>query len=392
MDAFSFDHLNETEFENFCYDLLGELGLVNIRWRKGTGLSTSPSDKGRDIECEYHHKGIAGKIEIEKWFVECKHHKRGVPPEKISGAVAWAQAERPDKLLIIASDFLSTAAWDYIKTLQDNNPGFKIEVWEKPNLEEMASSKSKLLRKYRMSGEFPYLSLLHPTHIKCLREMPMNTLDFFFECLDKLDSQKRDEIFWMMYEMILRPRYRKAVTGNETMNSLRIDEVNYSLFKKRCYEIAGMGGLDHMQLVYFIVSFVLQSTFAFADSTSLDKPIEFHKVSIAYYQKQIDEGEGDYEENISRIEYLQKRIDQLPNSVKRNYELYTYLCEEFIEKLFAEQYLLLKRFKPRTAEDDKFYDFTFKWFMSQAEQEQSKVAKAPTSSTRKRKKAHKTDK
>ncbi len=390
MDTFSFDHLNETEFENFCYDLLGELGFVNIRWRKGTGLSTSPSDRGRDIECEYHRTGIAGKIEIEKWFVECKHHKRGVPPEKLSGAVAWAQAVRPDKLLIIASDFLSTAAWDYIKTLQGNNPGFKIEVWEKPNLEEITNSKSKLLRKYRMSGEFPYLSLLHPTHIKCLREMPLNTIDYFFECLDKLDPQKRDEIFGFMYDMILRPRSRKAITGKETIGSLRIDEVNYDLFKRRCYEIARMGGLDHMQLVYFIVSFVLQSTFRLADSTSLDKSIEFHKITIAYHQKQIDEGEGDYEENISHIEYSQKLIEQLPHSVKRNYELYTYLCENLIEKLFAEQYLLLKQFEPKTEEDAKFSDFAFQWFMSQAEQDQSKAANAPTSSTRKRKKAQKT--
>jgi hypothetical protein len=390
MDTFSFDHLDETEFENFCYDLLGELGLVNIRWRKGTGLSTSPSDRGRDIECEHHREGIGGKIEVEKWFVECKHYKRGVPPEKLSGAVAWAQAERPDKLLIIVSDFLSTGAWDYIKTLQSKNPGFKIDVWEKPNLEDITKSKSKLLRKYRISGEFPYLSLLHPTHIKCLREMPFNTLGYFFDCLDKLDSQKRDEIFGFMYEMILRPRYRKAVTGRETIGSLRINEVNHDLFKKRCYEIARMGGLDEMQLVYFIVSFVLQSTFMFADSTSLDKSIERQKVVIVYHQKLIEEEEGDYEENISHIEYSQKLIDELPNRVKRNYELYTYLCENLIEKLFAEEYLLLERYKPNTEEEDKFYNFVLQWYLTQGEQEQNKPKKAPTARTRKTKKAQKT--
>src|SRR5437870_2925217 len=107
MDAFSLDHLNETEFEQFCYDLLAELFFVNINWRKGTGLSSSPSDRGRDIVCQLLHKGVDGKQYFETWFVECKHYKQGVPPDKIQGAISWAVSERPDKLLIIASNFLS---------------------------------------------------------------------------------------------------------------------------------------------------------------------------------------------------------------------------------------------------------------------------------------------
>jgi hypothetical protein len=37
MQQFSLDRLTETEFEEFCYDLLCELGCSNISWRKGTG-------------------------------------------------------------------------------------------------------------------------------------------------------------------------------------------------------------------------------------------------------------------------------------------------------------------------------------------------------------------
>src|SRR5260370_31552953 len=126
-DEFSFGQLSETEVEDFCYDLLGEVGFVNINWRKGTGFSTSPSDRGRDIECELHSTGIGDKREIERWFVECKHHKEGVSPDKIAGALAWAQAERPDRLLIIASNFLSNPTKDHIETYQrENKPSFKI--------------------------------------------------------------------------------------------------------------------------------------------------------------------------------------------------------------------------------------------------------------------------
>lgn len=32
-----FNHLSDGEFEEFTYDLLGELGFVNLSWRRGSG-------------------------------------------------------------------------------------------------------------------------------------------------------------------------------------------------------------------------------------------------------------------------------------------------------------------------------------------------------------------
>lgn len=78
-----FDELDETEFEDFCCHLLGELGFVNIDWRKGTGLSTSPSDRWRDIVCQLEREDIDGTRHLETWFVEYKHYTKGVPPEKL---------------------------------------------------------------------------------------------------------------------------------------------------------------------------------------------------------------------------------------------------------------------------------------------------------------------
>ncbi|SRR6266567_70350 len=105
MRDFSLDHLNEIEFEAFCYDLLKAKKFVNLNWRKGTGLSTSPADQGRDIECQRPLVDVDGSHYFETWFVECKHYKQGVPPEKIQNALAWAESERPDTLLIINIKF-----------------------------------------------------------------------------------------------------------------------------------------------------------------------------------------------------------------------------------------------------------------------------------------------
>ena len=113
---FSFDHLNDTQFEEFCFDLIKQLGYQNASWRKGTGLSSSPSDQGRDIQAEQAVKDIDGEVTIQKVFFECKHYKKGVPPEKIQGAFTWANSERPDKLILISSNFFRTRVKTGFKT------------------------------------------------------------------------------------------------------------------------------------------------------------------------------------------------------------------------------------------------------------------------------------
>ena len=206
MQPFSFNHLNATRFEEFCYDLLGELKFINRNWRKGTGLSTSPSDRGRDIECQRETTDPLGKKHLEKWFVEAKHYQRGIPPERLQGILTWANAERPDQVLIIASNFLSNPAKDYLTCyIKNNNPPFEINFWERPDLEKAIAGKSRLLRKYDIAGDFPFLSILHPVHLMYLKRSPLNTLDYFFSILDRLDSEKRDNLLGWVYNPIIKP-------------------------------------------------------------------------------------------------------------------------------------------------------------------------------------------
>ncbi len=151
MHESSLNHLTDTEFEQFCYDLLAELKFINLNWRKGTGYAASPADHGRDIECQQTHEDIDGQVYLETWFVECKHYQQGVPPDKIQGALAWATAERPDKLLIIASNFLSNPTKDHLESyIRNNKPTFRIKYWEKPDLERLSQDKPKLLKKYKL--------------------------------------------------------------------------------------------------------------------------------------------------------------------------------------------------------------------------------------------------
>jgi hypothetical protein len=143
------DDMDETEFEEFCFGLLRELGFVNLDWRKGTGLASSPSDSGRDIVAQWPREDVGGRQYRETWFVDCKHYKRGVPPAKVSGLLAWAEAERADVALIIASNYLSNPCKDFLKAYETNNrPRFRIRYWERTDLQRMLEEHDTFVERY----------------------------------------------------------------------------------------------------------------------------------------------------------------------------------------------------------------------------------------------------
>ncbi len=148
------ESIDETEFEEFCFELLHELGFVNVDWRKGTGLKSSPADRGRDIVAQLERQDIDGDKHLETWFVECKHHKKGVPPDKLQGLLTWASAERPHTVLVIASNFLSNPAKDFLRDYEQNNhPPFRIKYWERPQLNRLTRDKREFLDRFMVGGQ-----------------------------------------------------------------------------------------------------------------------------------------------------------------------------------------------------------------------------------------------
>lgn len=336
MQPFSLNHLSDVEFESLCYDLLSEMGFINISWRKGTGLTSSPSDRGRDIECYLPREDIDGTSYLEKWFVECKHYEKGVPPDKIQGALTWSMSERPHKLLIIASNFLSNPAKDFIENYKRNNiPPFNIKVWERPELEKLTVGKSKLLRKYKIGADFPHLAIMNPVHILYSKDSPANTLEYFLKLLDGLDAEKRDNILSGQYFILIRPRLRKSVTGKETINELLIDDVSYDSYKKKCRELVAV--IDEHFLVLSIVTYLLQHLLVSGDTTALDEKIEFNKSMIKDFEEKKKVGGEDIETIESCIEITQEIVRTLPTRIKENYELYQYFCERVVLPLLLEK-------------------------------------------------------
>ena len=196
-----FDKLSDTQFEEFCMSLLKLQGLQNVNWRKGTDKDTSPADNGRDIECEYHrYDNILQRTIIEKWFIECKHYKNGVPPEKLNGALSWAFSERPNRLIIMVSGFLSNPCKEYIKKyISENRPTFFIEIWEKPNIERMARKHPEIIRKYNLELSDNLLNYFNYYHLRYIDNAHSSCIEILQEAINKLTVEERNIIFSIMH-------------------------------------------------------------------------------------------------------------------------------------------------------------------------------------------------
>lgn len=345
-EKFSFDHLNPTQFENFCYELLRELGFINLNWRKGTGYDTSPADDGRDIECELERNDIDGSKYLEKWFVDAKHYKKGVPVDKIRNVLDWAESERPDVVLIIASNFLSNSTKRYLDNYKrNNNPPFKIKFWENSDIETLTLNKRSLLKKYTISNlHFPFLDLMHPAHLWYIRDPPLNNFDYLFKLVEKLEDKKRDQIFALTYNAIISPRFRKPKNRKEKVKDLMLDDVNYDIFKKKVLS------LDELIIEQFLIESIINSAlryiFNLGDKNNIPEVIKKNEGFLEYLEK-IKSGELKPKHNLQRtenelnesIEQHKQYIENIPIQTDEYYELYIYFCDEVVSELFKQKAL-----------------------------------------------------
>lgn len=344
---FTFDHLDSTEFEKFCYDLLKLMGFVNVRWRKGTGYSSSPSDQGRDIEAEHRRREIDGTHVTETWFIESKHYKQGVPPSKIQVALSWAEAERPDVLLLVASNFFSNPAKEHIEKYKANNkPAFRIKTWELLDLRDYSKGKHLLLSKYSLQDELEFLNIMHPAHLEYIKTTHFNSLDYFFKLMDALESKERDEVASWLYLPIIQPRSRKPRHSKETVGELFIDDVNYEVFKEKCYEVLNTGLISDPWFTGFIVSTLLQATFSHGDTTKVDEMVRRNTELFDYVDElEKDEPEKLPEDPNKMRSYIAKMIEELPDRIRKGYIVYNYFCDEVVSKLLLEPLPPLEKYK-----------------------------------------------
>ncbi|MBE4950887.1 restriction endonuclease [Chryseobacterium culicis] len=135
-----FETISPRAFENLCYDLIIKYGYNDVIWRKGG------ADDGRDIEAKLGFNN-AIKSKQTKWFFECKHYTKGVPPEHLFSKVAWADAENPDFLIIFCSSYISNNARTWLDKISMYK-SYEIVVIEGEEIKERLLNYPELVEIY----------------------------------------------------------------------------------------------------------------------------------------------------------------------------------------------------------------------------------------------------
>lgn len=340
--------ISPIQFEELCYELLNELGFLEISWRKGTSMDASPADQGRDIEATLRRKDIDGSQVDEKWFIECKSYKKGVPPQALQGALAWAESSSPHTLLIAVSGFLSNPAKEHLKEYQRNrNPPFRIRLWEAPDFQRMLFGRAKLLNKYNLASSFPLLEILHPAHKQFLTQPPFNTVDYFLSLLDDLDPSQRNGWFYGAYVYVINPPMEQPVSGDQVMGELVKSPVSYYEFK-RALKVARKY-VGEMILVHGVVSNTLSHLLHRGDLTAIQERRDYFKWMISYFEKRLETHPKQRKSIEGCIEETKSWLPNVEENLESGYESYCSFCDTILIPLFDQKFDA-----PEPPDDDAF--------------------------------------
>jgi hypothetical protein len=318
--SFSVDHLDQIRFERFCFDLLQEMGFVNLRWREATASDAVSGGRQREIVCEriYRHED-PHELYPEKWFVECRHSKGGLGPTAFTTVLAWAEAQKPDVVLTVTSGFLSEPAKEYLANYaRHRTPAFRITGWDKTDLEKLTVSRTRLRRKYDIGTEYPFLKILHPAHVMFIKKAPVSSLDYLFELLDSVDPEVRDGGLKGAYRL-LPPDSQAAATS-------------YEAFKNKCYEL----DMNEFFLTHAVVSYCLGYGFSISDTTSIDETTELARSARDFFRAK-QAATGGAKDFTKQIDSATRRLETAPERIRSNYRLYEAFCDQVVAKLFDQE-------------------------------------------------------
>lgn len=141
-------------FEELCFELLIKYQFHSLVWRQGGG------DSGRDIEATYTtSNSIIGSYD-DKWFIECKHHKKGLEVTDISTKIDWAVAEKADHFLLITSTYLTQTTRDWLNKKKETLQ-LKVHLIEGKQLKYLLVSLPDIVNRYFSND---YLDLVKSTY------------------------------------------------------------------------------------------------------------------------------------------------------------------------------------------------------------------------------------
>jgi len=190
-EEIDFSKIKDWEFEFICYELISNSEFTDVTWRK------KGADSGRDIEASLKIRNqLIGEFE-EKWFFECKHYTKGVPPSELNSKIAWADAEKPHHLAIMVSSHLTNGSRQWIEKIKEDKK-YEIHIIEGEILKKLIQKYPTLMLMYFVSGNMSNLLFstkknwltygFYPSYDQYrllivrneLKDLPKNDLAFLF--------------------------------------------------------------------------------------------------------------------------------------------------------------------------------------------------------------------
>jgi len=333
-----FDHLDDGQFEELTYDLMESLDFKNVNWRRGTGKGGATADQGRDVVGDLVQTSVDGSVHTERWFVQCKHYKAGVPPQKLNDALAWASAERPAVLLIAVSNFLSNPAKSFLEQYETNNrPAFRIKIWERKDFERLLAPRPGLLRKFELHPQDPFIDA-HLAHTHFLMTPTSNTLQQLFGLLESLSPDSRDLFTGYSRFSIINPRMREATSDDDVLSDLIVDKTDYRSFRKKCFELRRH--LSEYFLVRSIVNDSLTHLWHLCNPQLSEGRKESNERAVEYFKQRFNEVTDVADQAAIKgcMSMAQQAIDESDKRQQSNYRLYTEFCELIVLRMFLDQH------------------------------------------------------
>lgn len=183
-----------------------------------------------------------------------------------------------------------------------------------------------------LESKYPFLTGMHPAHLKYTRHLPLNTVGYFLGVLDKLDPEKRHEIMYLSFMNILGPLAEGQ--GREVYDLLEDRVAAYEHFKTHCLSLSNVVG-DGV-LVAGMVHISLSYIFDLGDTTSVDEAKDrlIRLVEAAMRNPKLQA----IPTHDATIGELVEHIEYQPEKAEEYHRLYVYFYEHVVEVLLHENF------------------------------------------------------
>lgn len=140
-DDIKYEMLHWKRFEELCFDLLLKYQFYSLNWLQGG------SDGGRDIEAYYNAvHPLMGPLQ-QRWYIECKHHTKGLGIATLSEKLELASVKQIDYFLLLTTSYLTRDTKEWLEQ-KSRTLCFKVDVIDGKNLKKKLLVFPELIAQY----------------------------------------------------------------------------------------------------------------------------------------------------------------------------------------------------------------------------------------------------